>query len=177
MAAAGAQDIGDDMRPHPMNRPLQGAVGAGKMTLPPSPPCSRWRTASRWRSWAHGDPRRTALTRSRPWPARDFASFSSRNRGVGTPEPGRPSSPASFILSWAHTRSCNVVVCARSRHHRRTAPPGVLQRAELREKGLLPDMLVMTATPIPRSRHDARRSRRQPSTSCRQAAQSGRCAA
>ena len=28
---------------------------------------------------------------------------------------------------------------------------GVLQRAELREKGLLPDMLVMTATPIPRT--------------------------
>ena len=28
---------------------------------------------------------------------------------------------------------------------------GVLQRAMLREKGLQPDMLVMTATPIPRT--------------------------
>ena len=28
---------------------------------------------------------------------------------------------------------------------------GVMQRAELRERGLNPDVLVMTATPIPRS--------------------------
>ena len=75
------------------------------------------------------------------------------------------SKPAPSISSSARTRSCRATCASRQlglvvidEQHRF----GVLQRATLRDKGLHPDVLVMTATPIPRTLAlDAvRRSRR-----------------
>ena len=107
---------------------------------------------------ADRDPRRAAL-RDAPAAAgrhavprrpADRAAAARRSAAAS----GRRSPPARCTSSWARTRSCRSR-CGSARsassiideQHRF----GVLQRATLREKGLQPDMLVMTATPIPRT--------------------------
>ena len=149
-------------RPQPMNRLLQGDVGAGKTIVALlAARASRWRTACRSRSWRRprSSPSSTTITHS-PAARRRRASASALLTGAtpaprsgasarrscrGGRDPPRRRHARARRRSRSRFRALGLVVI--DEQHRF----GVLQRATLRAKGLRPDVLVMTATPIPRT--------------------------
>jgi ATP-dependent DNA helicase RecG len=153
------KEIVDDLqRPHPMNRLLQGDVGAGKTIvaliaavvamenalqvafMAPTEILAEqhFETISRL---LRGSPFRVALvTGSRKTAARradrEAIADGAVHLAVGT---------HALVQQGVAFRALGLVII--DEQHRF----GVLQRATLREKGYRPDVLVMTATPIPRT--------------------------
>ncbi len=153
------RDRDDMQRPQPMNRLLQGDVGAGKTIVAL---LARLVAMENGLQVAFMAPteilaeqhyinirrllERVALSRR--------AADGQRRRRRGGARSSPSSRAARCIWSSARTRSCRgtsrsttlglVVIDEQHRF-------GVLQRATLRAKGLHPDVLVMTATPIPRT--------------------------
>ncbi len=153
------KEIVDDLqRPHPMNRLLQGDVGAGKTIvallaaivamenglqvafMAPTEILAEQHYATIARLLQASRFRMALLTGSTPAPARrqQLAEIEggSIHLVVGT---------HALVQGDVVFRRLGLVVI--DEQHRF----GVLQRATLREKGLHPDVLVMTATPIPRT--------------------------
>ena len=157
---AALKEIVDDMRrPRQMNRLLQGDVGAGKtavallaavvaiengqqvaVMVPTEILAAQHReTIARWfdaRGYRVGAPDRLDAAGRAPRDARGARErpASDRRRHARAHRGGRARSPG----------SASSVVDEQHRF-------GVVQRAALRAKGLRPDVLVMTATPIPRT--------------------------
>jgi RecG-like helicase len=114
---------------------------------------SRWKTACRWRSWRRPDLAEQHFTniallrrpgsRWRCSPDRGHGRARGARAGaVGRDQPGRRHALVQGDVTF---KQLGLVVI--DEQHRF----GVLQRATLRAKGLHPDVLVMTATPIPRT--------------------------
>ena len=155
------KEIVDDMqRPQPMNRLLQGDVGAARR----SSRCSR-------RCVAMENGLQVAfMAPTEILAEQHFATIRRLLAGVAVPRgaadratPARPSG-ASMLAEHRRRATMHLVVGTHAlvqddgrvralglvvidEQHRF----GVLQRATLRAKGLQPDVLVMTATPIPRT--------------------------
>ena len=156
---AALKDIVDDMRrPRQMNRLLQGDVGTGKTAVAllsavvalengqqvavmvPTEILAEQHRATIERWFGKRDYRSALLTGSTP-PAARRETLEALRRGavqivVGT--------HALIEEDVAFARLGLVIVDEQHRF-------GVVQRAALRAKGLRPDVLVMTATPIPRT--------------------------
>lgn len=153
-----ADIVGDMQRPWPMQRLLQGDVGAGKTivallaavvamengfqvaVMAPTEILAEqhYRTIAKW---LDGRPYRTALLSGRVTAAtrRDLLPAIERgevNLVVGT-----------HALVQEHVKFKALALVVIDEQHRF----GVLQRGTLAAKGLHPDVLVMTATPIPRT--------------------------
>ena len=154
------KEIVDDMqRTHPMNRLLQGDVGAGKtivallaaLVAMENGLQSAFMAPTEILAEQHFTNISRLLQSSRV--SRRAADGLDAERRPARAA-GRNSSRARFTWSSARTRWCKgdvgfhrlglVVIDEQHRF-------GVLQRATLRAKGLHPDVLVMTATPIPRT--------------------------
>jgi ATP-dependent DNA helicase RecG len=153
------KEIGDDMQqPHPMNRLLQGDVGAGKTIvavlaavlamengqqvafMAPTEILAEQHFATVLRLLAPTRFRTALLTgrmgASERRSARKAIAAGEIHLVVGT---------HALVQTSVRFHALGLVII--DEQHRF----GVLQRATLREKGLHPDMLVMTATPIPRT--------------------------
>ena len=153
------KEIGDDMqRPHPMNRLLQGDVGAGKTIvallaavlamengqqvafMAPTEILAEQHFATVQRLLAATRFRVALLTGRLPAAERrttgNTIAAGEIHLAVGT---------HALVQKSVRFQALGLVII--DEQHRF----GVLQRAMLREKGLQPDMLVMTATPIPRT--------------------------
>lgn len=153
-----AEIVGDMQRPWPMQRLLQGDVGAGKTivallaavvamenkfqvaVMAPTEILAEqhFRTLTRW---LDGQPYRTALLSGRVTPAARKHLLPAIERGeidlvVGT-----------HALVQEHVVFRRLALAIIDEQHRF----GVIQRGQLAAKGLRPDVLVMTATPIPRT--------------------------
>src|SRR3954471_4446319 len=156
---AALKEIGDDMqRPCPMNRLLQGDVGAGKTIvavlaavlamengqqvafMAPTEILAEQDFATVQRLL--GETRfRTALLTGR-LPA---AERRSTGKAIAAGEIHLVVGTHALVQKSVRFHALGLAIV--DEQHRF----GVLQRAMLREKGLQPDMLVMTATPIPRT--------------------------
>ena len=153
------KEIGDDMqRPHPMNRLLQGDVGAGKTIvavlaavlamengqqvafMAPTEILAEQHLATVQRLLA-GTRFRVALLTGR-MPAGERRST---RKAIAAGEIHLVVGTHALVQKAVGFSALGLVII--DEQHRF----GVLQRAMLREKGLQPDMLVMTATPIPRT--------------------------
>jgi ATP-dependent DNA helicase RecG len=153
------KDIGDDMqRPHPMNRLLQGDVGSGKTIvavlaallamengqqvafMAPTEILAEQHFATLSKLLAKTRFRVGLLTGNR-----GASERRSLTKAVAAGELHLVVGTHALVQRSVRFARLGLVVI--DEQHRF----GVLQRAELREKGLLPDMLVMTATPIPRT--------------------------
>jgi len=153
------KEIGEDMqRPQPMNRLLQGDVGAGKTIvallaavlaiengqqvafMAPTEILAEQHYANIVRLFERSRYRVGLLTGSQSAPerraTRKALSGGELDLVVGT---------HALVQKGIQFRALGLVVI--DEQHRF----GVMQRATLRAKGLSPDMLVMTATPIPRT--------------------------
>jgi ATP-dependent DNA helicase RecG len=153
-----AEIVGDMQRPWPMQRLLQGDVGAGKTivallaavvamenkfqvaVMAPTEILAEqhFQTITRW---LDGQPYRTALLSGRVTPATRKHLLPAVERGemdlvVGT-----------HALVQGHVVFKALALAVIDEQHRF----GVIQRGQLAAKGLRPDVLVMTATPIPRT--------------------------
>jgi ATP-dependent DNA helicase RecG len=150
--------VGDMQRPQPMNRLLQGDVGAGKTIvaliaavvamenglqvafMAPTEILAEQHFMNIRRLLEHSRFRLTLITGSTPAKKRRELqaelSGGSMHLVVGT---------HALIEEQVAFRELGLVII--DEQHRF----GVLQRAALRAKGLHPDVLVMTATPIPRT--------------------------
>lgn len=150
--------VGDLQRPHPMNRLLQGDVGSGKTivallaalvamesgvqvaVMSPTEILAEQHYLNLTRLLAPSRFDAVLLTGTMPAAARRVAS-------------GRMESGASQLVVGTHAlvqqavrfKTLGLVII--DEQHRF----GVMQRATLRSKGLASDVLVMTATPIPRT--------------------------
>jgi ATP-dependent DNA helicase RecG len=156
---AALKDVGEDMqRPQPMNRLLQGDVGAGKTIvavlaavlamengqqvafMAPTEILAEQHFATISKLLA-GSRYRVGLLTGQTGAAdrrilRKALTAGELHLVVGT---------HALVQTAVRFRSLGLAII--DEQHRF----GVLQRATLREKGLSPDMLVMTATPIPRT--------------------------
>jgi ATP-dependent DNA helicase RecG len=153
------KEIGDDMqRPHPMNRLLQGDVGAGKTIvavlaavlamengqqvafMAPTEILAEQHFATVQRLLAQTRFRVALLTGR-------MAAGERRSAGkaIAAGEIHLVVGTHALVQKSVRFHALGLVII--DEQHRF----GVLQRALLREKGLQPDMLVMTATPIPRT--------------------------
>jgi ATP-dependent DNA helicase RecG len=153
------KEIGDDMqRPHPMNRLLQGDVGAGKTIvavlaavlamengqqvafMAPTEILAEQHFATVQRLLAQTRFRVALLTGR-------MAAGERRSAGkaIAAGEIQLVVGTHALVQKSVRFHALGLVII--DEQHRF----GVLQRALLREKGLQPDMLVMTATPIPRT--------------------------
>jgi ATP-dependent DNA helicase RecG len=152
------QIVEDMRRPHPMNRLLQGDVGAGKTIvalmaalvamenglqvafMAPTEILAEQHFLNISRLLQHSRFRAALLTGSTPGAARksELAEIAAGTMPlvVGT---------HALVQGDVQFRQLGLVVI--DEQHRF----GVMQRATLRTKGLHPDVLVMTATPIPRT--------------------------
>jgi ATP-dependent DNA helicase RecG len=153
------KEIVDDMRqPRPMNRLLQGDVGAGKTAVAL---LSAVVAIENGQQVAVMVPTEILAEQHRDTVARWFAGTGYRTALLtgSTPPPARRDTLAGLrsgalqVVIGTHALIEDDVVFARlglaivDEQHRF----GVVQRAALRAKGLRPDVLVMTATPIPRT--------------------------
>jgi ATP-dependent DNA helicase RecG len=153
------KEIGEDMqRPQPMNRLLQGDVGAGKTIvallaavlaiengqqvafMAPTEILAEQHYANILRLLGGTRYRVGLLTGQQPAPDRR-----ARRKALAAGEIDLVVGTHALVQKGIHFRALGLVVI--DEQHRF----GVLQRATLRGKGLSPDMLVMTATPIPRT--------------------------
>jgi ATP-dependent DNA helicase RecG len=153
------KEIGDDMqRPHPMNRLLQGDVGAGKTIvavlaavlamengqqvafMAPTEILAEQHFATVQRLLAATRFRVALLTGRLP-----AAERRSTGKAIAAGEIHLVVGTHALVQKAVQFPALGLVII--DEQHRF----GVLQRAMLREKGLQPDMLVMTATPIPRT--------------------------
>ena len=153
------KDIGDDMqRPHPMNRLLQGDVGAGKTIVAVLAAVLAMENGQQVAFMAPTEilAEQHFATLSRLLAATRFrVGLLTGNRGASERRSLAKAVTAGELhlvvgthaLVQRSVRFATLGLVIIDEQHRF----GVLQRAELREKGLLPDMLVMTATPIPRT--------------------------
>jgi len=153
------KDIGDDMqRPHPMNRLLQGDVGAGKTIVAVLAAVLAMENGQQVAFMAPTEilaeqhfatlSRLLAGTRFRVGLLTGHRGASERRtlaKAVVAGELHLVVGTHALVQRSVRFATLGLVII--DEQHRF----GVLQRAELREKGLLPDMLVMTATPIPRT--------------------------
>ena len=150
--------VGDMQRPHPMNRLLQGDVGAGKTIvallaaivamenglqvafMAPTEILAEQHFANISRLLQGSAFRVALLTGS--------TATAARREQLAEVKMGRVHlvvGTHALVQGDVHFHRLGLVVI--DEQHRF----GVLQRATLRSKGLLPDVLVMTATPIPRT--------------------------
>ena len=154
------KDIGEDMQRAAADEP----AAAGRCRIGQDNRraarrrCSRWRTGCRWRSWRRPRswPSSTFRRSSGCWPRRDSRWRCSRARVPAASRKAlRGQLAAGHIDMVVGTHAIvqddvafkSLGLAVVDEQHRF----GVLQRATLRAKGLRPDMLVMTATPIPRT--------------------------
>ena len=154
------REIADDMRsPHPMNRLVQGDVGSGKTMV--ALLVDRDRRRERLPVGLHGadrDPRGAALPDLPPAAREGAVSRRAADRRRARARSARAAyarlaSGETTIAVGTHALIQEGVAFQRlglaviDEQHRF----GVLQREDLRRKGLDVDVLVMTATPIPRT--------------------------
>jgi ATP-dependent DNA helicase RecG len=153
------KEIGEDMqRPQPMNRLLQGDVGAGKTIvavlaavlamenglqaafMAPTEILAEQHAQTIRRLLAGTRFRVELLTGSVPAASRKHLA-----RQIGAGQVDLVVGTHALVQESTGFHALGLAII--DEQHRF----GVLQRATLREKGLRPDMLVMTATPIPRT--------------------------
>jgi len=153
------KDIGDDMqRPQPMNRLLQGDVGAGKTIVAVLAAVLAMENGQQVAFMAPTEilaeqhlqtlQKLLAQTRFRVGLLTGqlgAAERRSMGKAIAAGEMHLVVGTHALVQKSVRFASLGLVVI--DEQHRF----GVLQRATLREKGLRPDMLVMTATPIPRT--------------------------
>ena len=184
------KEIVDDLqRPQPMNRLLQGDVGAGKTIVALLAALVAMENGLQVAFMAPTEilaeqhfVQHLAAAAGVALPRRAADRLDTRARR-GATQLARGRARARSTWSSARTRSCRATsrftqlgLVVIDEQHRF----GVLQRATLRAKGLHPDVLVMTATPIPRTLAltRLRRSRRvgDPRAAAGPACRSGRSA-
>jgi ATP-dependent DNA helicase RecG len=156
---AALKEIGDDMqRPQPMNRLLQGDVGAGKTIVAVLAAVLAMENGQQVAFMAPTEilaeqhfgtlGRLLAATRFRVALLTGHmvaAERRSLGKAIAAGEVHLVVGTHALVQRNVRFQALGLVVI--DEQHRF----GVLQRATLREKGLRPDMLVMTATPIPRT--------------------------
>ena len=149
------EEIGDDMKqPYPMNRLLQGDVGCGKTVVALTAMLDAVECGYQAALMAP-----TEILAEQHYLAMHSMleklglSGELRTGGSGTGEKGRSRECTADIIVGTHAlieerltfRNLGLVVIDEQHKF------GVMQRALLKKKGVNPDVLVMTATPIPRS--------------------------
>jgi ATP-dependent DNA helicase RecG len=153
------KDIAEDMqRPQPMNRLLQGDVGAGKTIVAVLAAMLAMENGQQVAMMAPTEilaeqhfatvSRLLAPTRFRVALVTGSLGAGERrsaNKAIAAGEIHLVVGTHALVQRSVRFHSLGLVII--DEQHRF----GVMQRATLREKGLMPDMLVMTATPIPRT--------------------------
>jgi ATP-dependent DNA helicase RecG len=153
------KEIGDDMqRPQPMNRLLQGDVGAGKTIVAVLAAVLAMENGQQVAFMApteilaeqHSQTLTTLLSPTRfrvGLLTGHLGAAERRSMGKAIAAGEMHLVVGTHALVQKSVRFARLGLVIIDEQHRF----GVLQRATLREKGLKPDMLVMTATPIPRT--------------------------